>query len=89
MQPSSARSDRAKALWQSPDYRRAYDAGMARSRAVRSEKMRALWQDPEYRAKRPHLLPPMTKAQRRLYTKMRENGANRDDALRVVMGEKS
>lgn len=88
MQPSSARSDRAKALWQSPDYRRAYDAGMARSRAVRSEKMRALWQDPEYRAKHPRLLPPLRPDQRRLYKHLRDKGATRPDALRVVMGEK-
>jgi len=47
-----------------------------------------MWQRPEYRAKHPRLLPPMRPDQRRLYKHLRDKGATRPDALRVVMGEK-
>jgi len=59
-----------------------------RPSATHSESAKAMWQRPEYRAKHPRLLPPMRPDQRRLYKHLRDKGATRPDALRVVMGEK-
>lgn len=60
-----------------------------RPSATHSESAKVMWQRPEYRAKHPRLLPPMTPQQRRRYRQLRDDGATRLDALRVVMGDRT